>query len=176
MSVSCTTRRPRPGEVNGREYWFVSEDDFQRMVQEGAFIEWAQVHGHYYGTLWREVRQAQEEGMDLVLDIDVQGARQLMAKISESVSLFVLPPSLDVLTQRLRRRAMDAPDEIARRLQAAQREIAHYAAYQYIIYNDELDQAMMAFQSVIRAERLRTTRVDRAWLIKVGLLPNSIES
>lgn len=146
------------------------------MIQEGAFIEWAHVHGHYYGTLWRELHRAQEDGSDLVLDIDVQGAQQLMAKIPESVSIFVLPPSLEVLTQRLRRRGMDAPDEIERRLQAAQREIAHYAAYQYIIINDELDHSVTAFQSIIRAERLRTMRVDRAWLVKVGLLPTSVES
>ena len=155
FSVSYTTRPPRPGEKDGRDYFFVTPARFQRMVAGGEFVEWAQVHGHLYGTLWRQLREAQAAGKDILLDIDVQGYAQVRRRLREAISVFVLPPSYRILERRLRRRHSDAPEVIARRLAAARKEIRHWIEYDYLVVNDRLPRAAAALRAVVMGARLR---------------------
>lgn len=164
MSVSCTTRSPRSGEKEGRDYSFVSQPEFRRMIDEGEFVEWAEVYGHLYGTPHKELNRPKKDGVDVVLDIDVQGAKQVMRALQGAVTIFVIPPSLETLQTRLFNRGTDAQKVMERRFQQAQEEIRNYLAYQYVIINEKLPQAVNEFQAIILAERLRSCRVDRAWL------------
>ena len=159
LSISYTTRAPRPGEVDGRDYSFVGESTFQRMRDEGAFLEWAEVFGHLYGTPIAPVMQAIEEGRDVLFDIDWQGAQQLAERArGDLVTVFILPPSRDALEDRLRRRAQDTDEVVARRMAQADAEMSHYAEYGYVIVNDDLDRAEGELTAILRAERLKRTR------------------
>lgn len=155
FSISYTTRPRRRGERHGRDYFFVTRPKFERMIAAGEFAEWAEVFGHLYGTSWRELRRAQEAGRDTLLDIDVQGHRQVKRRFPEAVSVFVMPPSYRELERRLRDRHADAPEAIARRLKGARREIAHWREYDYLIVNDRLPEATAALRAVVEAARQR---------------------
>lgn len=155
FSVSYTTRAPRAQEKNGRDYFFVSRRVFERMVSRGEFVEWADVHGHLYGTAHKQLRTAQEAGQDILLDIDVQGHQQVRQRLPEAVSVFILPPSFPELSRRLRGRHSDAPEEIERRLHTAHQEIAHWAEYDYLVVNDNLREATKALRTIVRAARFR---------------------
>ena len=160
FSVSYTTRVPRGQEVDGQNYHFVSRECFQAMLAKDEFLEWAEVFGNYYGTHRNELDKAHAEGKDLVLDIDVQGARQLKAKIPAAVTIFVLAPSRVVLEQRLRSRSEDREEVIARRLKEAAEEISRYEDYDYVLINRDLGEAQASLCAIVRAERARRTRIE----------------
>ena len=159
-SVSCTTRTPRPGELDGRDYHFLSVPEFERRIAAGEFLEYAEVFGNYYGTHASALENAREHGRDLVLDIDIQGAAQLKERIRDAVSVFVLPPSRASLEQRLRARGQDNEEVILRRLADAATEIRNYSLYDYVVVNDDLDLAAETLKSIVRAERARRLRVE----------------
>ena len=170
LSVSYTTRSPRPGEQDGVEYCFVDDAKFQDLVQEDAFVEWAEVYGHKYGTPKQPLLDALHKGLDVLLDIDAQGAKQIMERFAGAVYVFVAPPSLEILRKRLCRRASDTPEEIQRRLHKASEEIANFKAYHYFIRNEELLQATKELESIILAERVRTNRLAPESLVENGLI------
>jgi guanylate kinase len=155
FSVSHTTRPPRPGERNGQAYSFVSRRVFERMLARDRFVEWAEVHGNLYGTSWRALKRAQAAGHDVLLDIDVQGHRQVRRQMPEAVSVFLLPPSFRELARRLRRRHSDAPEVIAKRLADARREIRHWREYDFLVVNDVIARADQALRAVVVAARFR---------------------
>jgi len=155
FSVSYTTRAPRAHEKHGRDYFFVSPGIFRRMVRADKFVEWAEVHGHLYGTAEKPLAQAQRIGRDILLDIDVQGHQQVRRRLPEAVSVFILPPSFEELARRLRARHSDAPAEIERRLQGAREEIGHWAEYDYLVVNDRLRDATRALLAIVHASRFR---------------------
>jgi guanylate kinase len=155
FSISYTTRKPRGQEQNGREYFFVTRDEFQGMIEKHALLEWAEVFGNYYGTARRFLEEARQAGNDLLLDIDIQGAAQVKAKIPDAVSVFILPPSRPVLEYRLRGRGQDSEEVIAKRLRNAGREIHGYVSYDYVLINDQLERSAQSLRSIILAERLR---------------------
>ncbi|MBQ7848246.1 MAG: guanylate kinase [Clostridia bacterium] len=156
FSVSATTRAPRPGEVDGVHYHFMSVGHYRELVAVGAFIEHAEVHGNLYGTLRREVDERLARGEDVVLDIDVQGALNVIGSGIECVSIFILPPSLKVLRERLTGRGTETPEQIERRLHNAIEEITHKDKYQYKVINDDLDVAVRTMQTIIEAQRHAT--------------------
>jgi guanylate kinase len=160
FSVSYTTRPRRGAELEGKSYCFVTREDFERRLARDEFLEWAEVFGNYYGTHRGILEQARARGKDLVLDIDVQGARQLKKQIPEAVSVFVLPPSRQVLEQRLRARGEDREDVIARRLRDAAEEIRNYDAYDYVLINKDLTEAQASLDAIVRSERVRRTRIE----------------
>jgi guanylate kinase len=160
FSISYTTRAPRGQEVDGGSYHFTTKEDFEAMLARDEFLEWAQVFGHYYGTHQGVLEEARTRRMDLVLDIDVQGARQLKKKIPEAVTIFILPPSRPVLEHRLRSRGEDGNDVIERRLKEAAEEIRGYQDYDYVLINRELEEAEATLQSIVRGERARRTRIE----------------
>ena len=170
LSVSYTTRSPRPGEQDGVEYCFVDDAKFQDLVQEDAFVEWAEVYGHKYGTPKQPLLDALHKGLDVLLDIDAQGAKQIMERFAGAVYVFVAPPSLEILRKRLCRRASDTTEEIQRRLHKASDEIANFKAYHYFLRNEELLQATKELESIILAERVRTNRLDPESLVENGLI------
>ena len=155
FSISHTTRLPRPGEKNGRDYFFVSPERFERMAAAGDFIEWAEVFGNQYGTSWKQLRAAQERGADVLLDIDVQGHRQVRRCLPEALSVFVLPPSFQVLERRLRNRRSEAPEAIEKRLATARKEIASWPEYDYLVVNNRLSRATQDLRAVVLTARLR---------------------
>ena len=159
FSISHTTRPQREGEQDGHDYYFCDRKRFESMRAEGAFLEWANVYGNLYGTSSQEVARAAEEGVDLVVEIDVQGARQMMASVPDAVSVFVLPPSVQELEARLRGRGTDPEEDIRRRLEVARQELAESRHYGYWIVNDDLDAAIAELAAVIRAERTRRERL-----------------
>jgi len=156
LSVSYTTRAARPGETNGRDYRFVSPAVFDEMRSRGEFLESAEVHGNLYGTSRSWIENEMRDGKDILLEIDWQGARQVRKLVPEAVSIFILPPSVEVLAQRLSRRGTDTPEVIERRLQAARNEISHLSEFDYVIINKDFEQAAGDIQAIVRAERLRT--------------------
>ncbi|APO67046.1 guanylate kinase [Rhizobium gallicum] len=159
LSVSVTTRQRRPSEVEGIHYHFKSIREFERLRDSDALLEWAEVHGNFYGTPREPVEAAMAEGRDMLFDIDWQGAQQLQEKMSaDVVSIFVLPPTMTELQSRLHRRAEDSEEVIAKRLANSRAEIAHWREYDYVIVNDDLDTAFDAVQSIVKAERLRRDR------------------
>ncbi len=159
FSVSFTTRPPRPREKEGVDYFFVSEETFQKMIKEGAFLEWAKVHGHYYGTSKDQVLKALESGQDILLDIDVQGAAQVKKTLGQdAVLVFVLPPSFEELERRLRRRSTESEMAIRQRLENAKQEITRAEEFEYLILNDNLETAFKDLKSILMAERQRTFR------------------
>jgi guanylate kinase len=158
VSVSHTTRRPRAGECDGRDYHFVDADRFRQMIVEDRFLEWAEVHGNYYGTSRDAVLPFLERGVDVVVDIDVQGAERLMHQFPEAHSVFVLPPSYEDLVRRLRGRGLDDPEQIARRLAVSLWEIRRYDSYQYVIVNDDVERAGRALAAIVLEKRQRKSR------------------
>jgi guanylate kinase len=157
-SVSYTTRSPRPGEVNGVDFHFVSKHAFREMIDRSEFAEWAEVHGNLYGTSTHALEQALAAGQDILLDIDTQGAYQLRSRYAEAVLVFVVAPSLEELEQRLRERKSEAPQEIARRMARARDEIASWRQYDYLIVNQDLKESVEQLAAIVRAERCRTSR------------------
>jgi guanylate kinase len=163
-SVSYTTRTPRPGEEHGREYYFTDDTTFQAMIDRHEFVEWARVYGHLYGTPRRMVADKIEQGIDVLLEIDVQGALQVKKKFDDAVSIFILPPSMTVLRQRLLTRASDSSEEIQRRLQKVKEEVWSYREYAYIVRNDDLTRSLQDLESIFLGERLKTKRLNMAWI------------
>jgi len=152
-SVSFTTRAPRPGEENGRDYVFVTASEFEAGIRTGRWAEWAQVHGNYYGTSADVLAQSLACGCDILLDIDVQGARQICARFPESVTIFIMPPSLEVLRQRLVSRGTDRPEVIAMRLENAEQEMAQRDVYRHVVVNDDLETAIAELIHLIDSYR-----------------------
>jgi guanylate kinase len=160
FSVSYTTRQPRGHEQHGKDYYFISRDEFESRVQAGEFLESAEVFGHYYGTHQSELEKAAREGVDLVLDIDVQGARQLKQRIPAAVSIFILAPSRKVLEQRLRARSQDSEPVIERRLREAAEEIRNYSQYDFVLVNNEVAASLDTLVSIVKATRSRRDRME----------------
>lgn len=155
LSVSCTTRDPRPGERDQKHYRFVSVDTFQALRDRGDMLEWAEVHGHFYGTPRDRVAQAIAGGTDIILEIDWQGARQVRQHYPQAIGIFILPPSIEALETRLNKRGQDAPQVIARRLLAAGGEMAHASDCEYVIINQDFSVASQQLQAIVTAARLR---------------------
>jgi len=160
FSVSYTTRQPRGQEQNGQDYFFISSEEFEKRIAAGEFLEWAEVFGNYYGTHLSELERASARGRDLVLDIDVQGARQLKGKIPAAVSIFILAPSREVLEQRLRARSQDSEPVIERRLREAAEEIRNYSQYDYVLVNREVEASVDTLASIVKATRSRRDRME----------------
>jgi guanylate kinase len=159
MSVSATTRPMRPGEHEGKDYHFVSDDEFDRIIADNEFVEWANVFGYRYGTPKQPVKDALREGRDILFDIDWQGARQLEPDFKgQLVTIFLLPPSMAELEQRLRARGTDSEEVIADRMQRASGEISHWAEYEYVLVNDEMDDCLARVRAIIAAERSKRVR------------------
>lgn len=160
LSVSVTTRKPRPGEVDGRDYFFVDEQTFKAMAREDQLLEWATVFGNYYGTPRAPIEKAIAEGRDVLFDIDWQGTQQLSERMAgDLVRVFVLPPSGEALEQRLRGRAQDPDEVVAKRMAEASNEISHWAEYDYVIVNADLEESSAALRAILTAERLRRDRM-----------------
>jgi guanylate kinase len=172
FSVSHTTRPPRPGETEGVQYFFVSEERFQELRSEGAFLEWAAVHAHLYGTSRTEWERAVQDGVDLLLDLDVQGAAQVRLKFNDAVTVFILPPSYETLERRLRGRGEGRADG---RLAAATEELPLYREYDYAIINDDLERAVDSLKAIVRAARCRTRLVEPEAQRILGTFPSSQE-
>ena len=158
-SVSCTTRQPRQGEVDGRDYFFLTQGEFMARVEQGEFAEWADVHGKMYGTLRREVERVLGEGRHVLMDIDVQGAEQFTRAFPESVPVFILPPSAEVLVARLTQRNSEDAGSLSRRLRSALAELKAVGRYHYVVVNDDLEQAIGSVSSIIDAESVRHERL-----------------
>jgi guanylate kinase len=160
FSVSYTTRKPRGAEVPGESYVYISRDEFSQRVGAGEFLEHAEVFGNYYGTHRSVLDQARREGKDLILDIDVQGARQLKERIPDAVTVFILAPSRDILEQRLRARSEDSEEVIQRRLREAAQEIRNYNQYDYVLVNHQVEESVGTLVAIVRAERVRRFRME----------------
>ena len=160
FSISYTTRPPRASETNGVDYIFISRKDFEDRLQRGEFLEYAEVFDNYYGTNRESFESAPRHGKDLVLDIDVQGARQLKVAIPQAISIFVLPPSRDVLEQRLRSRSQDSEEVIQRRLRGAAEEVQNYTQYDFVLINRDIEEASARLANIVEAERLRKARME----------------
>ncbi|RMH15829.1 MAG: guanylate kinase [Acidobacteria bacterium] len=160
-SVSHTTRAPRPGEVEGRDYHFIDEAAFRRMIDEDRFLEWAEVHGQLKGTAEAPIRQRLARGIDVLLDIDVQGAAQVRRRFPEAQSIFIMPPSFAELRRRLLARGLDDPEQIERRLRQASVEMRCYRHYRYVMINDHVERASRVLAAVIYARRHRRERIQR---------------
>ncbi len=171
LSVSATTRPRRPGEAHGQDYYFVSEDEFFRMRDEGEFLEWANVFGHYYGTPRVLVENTLSKGQDVLFDIDWQGAQQLAQVAGEDVvKVFILPPSREELERRLRQRAQDTEEVVQKRMAKADAEISHWAEYDYVIVNYDLDESEKLLSSILFAERLKRRRQTGLSQIVKGMI------
>jgi guanylate kinase len=163
-SVSWTTRRPRPGELDGVNYHFVTPEEFERMRDAGGFLEWAVVHGNLYGTARSVVEQDLAEGRDIILEIDVQGAESVRRAMPSVVGVFIMPPSFEVLRDRLRRRMTERPEELALRLSNSRAEVGRYVEFDYLVLNDEVERAAAQLASVVYAERARRERQE--WIAR----------
>lgn len=162
-SISYTTRPLRPNEVDGRHYHFVTEEKFQELIDNGDLCEWARVHGHLYGTSRTTLEKATAEGRDILMDLDVQGGINLKQQRPDAVLIFLLPPSLDTLRNRLESRATDSREEIDRRLSIARVEIGHWRDYDYAVMNDDLDLTVARARGIVEAERHRPLRMTISW-------------
>jgi guanylate kinase len=163
-SISYTTRKPRTGEVDGRDYYFITQKRFQEMTEAGDFAEYAQVHSNFYGTSKLVLQDMVREGVDVILDIDTQGARQIKASTETAVFIFIMPPSLHILEERLRNRKSDHEEEIQKRMRRAVDEIRDYRMYDYIIVNRDFERALSELRSIVVAERCRTALVAGNWI------------
>jgi guanylate kinase len=168
MSRSYTSRAARPGEQDGVDYHFVTRRRFEELIEQEAFLEWADVFGNYYGTAVRDTEELLARGVDVVLVIDVQGARKVRSRGREAVGIFVLPPSAAILEQRLRGRSKDPEDQIRRRLDVAGREVGEYAEYEYVIINDEVSAAVDRLRAVVLAERAKVRMMRPTALEIIG--------
>src|ERR1700722_52804 len=172
FSISYTTRAPRGSETNGRQYYFVSRPEFEKMIRDGEFLEHAEVFGNYYGTARRFLHDAEQNGRDLLLDIDVQGAAQIQQKLPNATSIFILPPNRKTLEERLRKRSEDREEVIQRRLITASHEIENYDRYNYILVNDHLEESIEILQAIVRSERLlragRSLSEDEAKIVSLA--------
>jgi len=178
-SVSCTTRQPRPGEIQGKDYYFISRTEFLTKREKGDFAESAEVHGNLYGTLRSEVLKVLESGRHVLMDVDVQGAVQFMRVFPQSVTIFVLPPSAEVLLERLRMRKTESAQELADRLQSALQELQSVDEYEYVVVNDDLDDAIKRIGSIIDAEvssRERVVGLRTQVALLIDQLEREIES
>lgn len=158
VSVSHTTRAPRPGEQDGVHYHFVSVERFKQQIEAGDFLEWAEVFGNYYGTSRHKIQQARQQGIDVFLDIDWQGARQIRQQESSAIGIFILPPSLPALEQRLRTRGQDSDEVITRRMAKASDEMSHADEYDYLIINDDFQQSLADLSAIVLSQRQRLTQ------------------
>ena|ERR1043165_121360 len=174
-SVSFTTRAPREGEVDGRDYFFVSVEKFREMIERGAFLEWAVVHGNHYGTSHAQVERELREGHDIILEIDVQGAESVRKLVADAVGVFILPPSFEVLRARLEARGSERPNDLALRLRNSRGEVEHYREFQYIIINDDAEIAASQLAAVIYAERARRERQEEAAERVLATFKNNFE-
>ncbi len=163
-SISYTTRNPRPGEIDGRDYYFVSAERFKEMMLAGDFAEHAEVHSNHYGTSKRVLLDMIKEGVDVILDIDTQGARQIKDHFAAAVFIFIMPPSMAILEERLRNRRSDQEDEIRKRMRRAIDEIRDFALYDYIVVNRDFERALSELRSVVVAERCRTKLLKVNWI------------
>jgi guanylate kinase len=163
-SVSFTTRLPRPVEVHNRDYTFASRDEFRAMIEKGEFAEWAEIHGELYGTSKKRLEEIVDSGVDVILDIDIQGAKQLKEKYKEGVYVFVLPPSMEILKERLEKRMADSKDKIEKRLAVAVEEIKKYQEYDYVIVNNIIEDVLKELKAVIISHRVSMKRVDPEWI------------
>ncbi|HXX81091.1 MAG TPA: guanylate kinase [Thermodesulfovibrionales bacterium] len=163
-SVSFTTRKSRRGEVNDLDYTFVNENEFQRMVEAGEFAEWARVHGNLYGTSRKRLEALRDEGLHVILDIDTQGAKEIRSSYHDGIYIFILPPSLDDLKERLEKRMSNSAEEIVLRLKRAVEEIKNYAWYDYVIINNKFDEALAEMKAIVVAEDRRTGKIDPQWV------------
>jgi guanylate kinase len=157
-SVSVTTRPPRPGEVHGRDYFFVTDEEFDRLVQDDRLLEWAEFVGHRYGTPREYIEQCLRSGYTVIMDIDIQGARQIRQKMPEAVLVFLWPPSLEELSRRIRERGTDSEAAVSRRLAWARQELEAVRDYDYVIVNDDVEKAAAQLRSIVVAERCRVSR------------------
>ncbi|MGR5287418.1 guanylate kinase [Vibrio maritimus] len=155
VSVSHTTRGMRPGEEDGVHYHFVEKSEFESLIEQGAFLEYAEVFGNYYGTSRLWIEETLDKGIDVFLDIDWQGARQIREQMPQAKSVFILPPSNSELERRLNVRGQDSDEVIAKRMSEAKSEMSHYSEYDYVIVNDDFDGALVDFKAILRAERLK---------------------
>jgi guanylate kinase len=160
FSISYTTRRPRGAEVNGHDYFFISREEFELRLKHNEFLEWATVFGNYYGTHQNNYDRAVAEGRDLLLDIDVKGARQLKERLPGAISVFILPPSRQILEERLRARSEDAESVIQRRLREAAEEIRNYDQYDYVLVNQDVEESSETLRAIVHAERARRARME----------------
>lgn len=174
-SVSFTTRRPRPGEEHGRDYFFVDETVFQGMIEQKEFLEYAHVYNHWYGTPRKPLVHKIEEGVDVLLEIDVQGALQIKKSFEDAISVFILPPSLDILRTRLLNRGSDSEEEIAHRMRKVKEEVLRFREYDYIVRNDDLTQSFHELESIFLAERLKVNRLDMRWFEQGFILDEKME-
>ena len=163
-SVSFTTRQPRPGEIPDEDYSFVSETEFSAMIDRGDFVEWARVHGNFYGTSRLKLEELVGAGYDVLLDIDTQGARQIRKVFNNAVYIFILPPSMKELKHRLEGRMSNSAEDMNRRLQRAVDEIREYKMYDYVIVNDVIKTSLKKLEAIIIAERLRSSKIDPQWI------------
>ena len=163
-SISYTTRRPRPNEEHGREYFFVDDQAFRAMIDRHEFAEWAPVYGHLYGTPRQALSDMMDTGQDVLLEIDTQGALQIKKKFDDAVFIYIMPPSIEALRERLLQRGADAQEEIQRRLQRAREELWCYREYYYIVRNEEMKQALKQLEAIVLAERIKTKRLNLQWL------------
>jgi guanylate kinase len=163
-SISYTTRKPRPSEKHEQDYYFIGEQTFREMVARNEFVEWAHVYGHLYGTPWKSLSEKIDQGIDVLLEIDVQGAMQVKKRFEDAVSIFILPPSMTVLRARLQSRASDTPEEIQRRLHKVKEEVWSYREYAYIVRNEDLGRSLHDLESIFWSERLKTKRLNMTWL------------
>jgi guanylate kinase len=161
LSISCTTRAPRGEEKNGRDYYFLDEDEFQRRVKDGEFLEWAEVHGHYYGTLKKTVESQLENGKDVLLTIDVQGAHSIRRHFPWGIFIFLVPPSWDVLVKRLKDRGSDDAKSIQTRLANAKKEMATLNQFDFLVVNDKLDAAVADVGAIIKASHCRLSNIHK---------------
>ena len=162
-SISHTTREPRANERDGEDYFFVSRDKFQEMVGNGEFLEWAEVFGRYYGTTRKWVEDQMAAGVDVLCDVDIDGARQIMQQMPEAVSIFIVPPSLDELSQRLQARSTENPEQLAIRLGRVREEIEAGGLYDYLVINDTIERAVADLEAIVRSDRLRSDRHANFW-------------
>ncbi|ARG96722.1 guanylate kinase [Legionella micdadei] len=161
VSISHTTRKMRPGEKDGVDYFFVTEQQFLEMIDANAFVEHAQVFNHYYGTSVKQINARLAAGIDVVLDIDWQGAQQIRSIFSDAISVFIIPPSLEILQKRLFDRRQDNEEVIGNRMQRAQDELSHFSEFDYLIVNDDFEKASFELQAIVIANRLRMSRQKR---------------
>ena len=164
FSVSYTTRQPRKGEVNDRDYTFINRQDFRLMADKGEFIEWAEVHGELYGTSRKRLEELLDSGNDVILDIDTQGAMQIKERYKEGIYIFILPPSLETLKERLKNRMTDSKEEIGKRLGRAIAEIKTFDKYDYVIINDILEDALMEFEALVISQRVSIKKINPLWI------------